>query len=147
MIDRERIREIIGLLKSSSSAELAVREGDFFVRVRRAPTAPARPAPVDPAATIGGPRRHDATATANGDPVVTAKLVGRFYRGKGPGQPALVSIGDDVETGQIIATIEALGKLTGVPAPVSGSVLEVLAEDGAAVGYGTPLLVIRRVEG
>jgi len=147
MIDRERIRQIVGLLKSSSSAELAIKEGGLYVRVRRGPSAPTRPVAASTPAAAVGARRHDATSVPEGDILVTAKLVGRFYRGKGPGQPPLVTIGDDVGTGQIIATIEALGKLTGVPAPADGNVLEVAAEDGAAVGYGTPLIRLRQAEG
>ena len=140
MLDRERIQRVIRMLKGSSSAELAVREGDLYVRVRRlvpefAPAAPGAPVGAAPAS---GP------AAASDDIIITGRLVGRFYHGKGPGQPSLVKIGDRVSEGQVVATVEALGKLTGVPASGTGDVIEFLTPDDTPVGYGAPLLRLRR---
>jgi acetyl-CoA carboxylase biotin carboxyl carrier protein len=141
-MDRERVRELVALLKSSTSMELAVREGDSYIRVRRAPVAvahaPQRPAAAGAAAETGG------AGPATDDLIVRARLVGRFYRGKGPGKPPLVNVGDKVAAEDVVATIEALGKLTGVPCPEAGDVVEVLAEDGQAVAYGAPLLRVKR---
>lgn len=144
-MNRERIEQLIALLKRSTSTELAVREGDDYVRVRRAPMVPPAPAaPAVVAASVSaGAAAQVPTAPPDGEVTVCSKLVGRFYRGKGPGQPPLVNIGDRVEAGQIIATLEALGKLTAVPAPQTGDVVQVIAQDGQAVHYGAPLLRIK----
>jgi len=143
MIDRDRIRQLIAMLRSSTSVELAVREGDSYVRVRRAPVAPV--APPRPLAPSLQAQPADAAAPApTGDVIVRARLVGRFYRGKGPGQPPLVNVGDSVDADQVIATIEALGKLTGVPCPEAGDVVAILAHDGQAVQYGAELIRVRR---
>lgn len=141
-MDRERVQQVIAMLKASRSAELAVRDGDLYIRVRRAPKVSATaskvpPAPASVPAAVPPPAE---------DAIVRARLVGRFYHGKGLGQPPLVRVGDRVEEGQVIATIEALGKITGVPAVAAGEVIEFLAEDGAAVGFGTPLLRLKRLE-
>ena len=142
-MDRERIQQIISLLKQSSSAELAVREGDVYVRVRRAPQTP----PAAPQVTTAAPAApHAATsvgAVPQDDAIIRARLVGRFYHGKGAGQPPLVTIGDRVEDDQIVATIEALGKIAGVPSTQSGDVIEFLCEDGKPVQYGDPLIRLR----
>jgi biotin carboxyl carrier protein len=142
-MNRERVQQVIAMLKASGSAELSVRDGDLYIRVRRAPKASA-PAPIAPAAAPGS--LPVAAPTPTEDTIIRARLVGRFYHGKGLGQPPLVRVGDRVKEGQVIATIEALGKITGVPATVAGEVIEFLAEDGAAVGYGTPLIRLKRVE-
>lgn len=143
MMDRDLVRRVIGLLKESSALELAVREGDSFVRARR--TAPVRHAhaPARARTAPTSPPTEDAATVPSGDAVVSARLVGRFYHGKGPGQPPLVKIGDDVHAGQSIGTIEALGKLTAVIAPADGVVIEFAAEDGRAVHYGTELIRLR----
>ncbi len=147
MIDRDRVQQVIGLLKQSSAMELAVREGASFIRVRRTPppapvVAGSGPGEVTPATGASAP----ATAPT-GDCVVRARLVGRLYHGKGAGQPPIVKIGDRVAHDQVIATIEALGKLTGVPAPAAGIVIEFLTEDGTPVQYGAPLIRLKPAPG
>jgi acetyl-CoA carboxylase biotin carboxyl carrier protein len=149
-MDRERIGQVIALLKSSTSVELAVEEGETLIRVRRLPqpaAAPLVPAASAPAGgSAAGPAPVPGGATA-GDVIVRARLVGRFYHGKGAGQPPMVRIGDRVEEEQVVATLEALGKLTGVPAPEAGDVIEFLTEDGKSVEYGAPLMRLRRPGG
>jgi acetyl-CoA carboxylase biotin carboxyl carrier protein len=144
-MDRERIQQVIALLKGSASVELSVREGDTLVRVRRMPLAPP-PAAVPAAGSAAGEPR-EAGAPLAGDVLTTARLVGRFYHGKAPGQPPLVKIGDRVTEDQIIGTVEALGKYTGVTAPATGDVIEYMAEDGQAVNYGAALIRLRKPEG
>lgn len=146
MIDRDRVMQIISLLKGSSASELAVREGEVYIRVRRAQE-PTPPAVVTSASEdTDQPGDVAGGAPSAADLVVRARLVGRFYHGKSAGQPSLVKIGDEVEEGQIIATIEALGKLTGVPAPASGVVTAFLTEDGKAVQYGAHLIRLRQTQ-
>ena len=147
MIDRDRIEQLIHLLKGSSSVELAVREGDSYIRVRRGPEAA-----VGMVGEVGGAgaariSAEALPAAASDDAIVRARLVGRFFRGKAPGQPPLVNVGDHVEEGETIGTIDALGKLTGIPCPEEGDVVELLAEEGAPVHYGAPLVRIRRRRG
>jgi acetyl-CoA carboxylase biotin carboxyl carrier protein len=55
-----------------------------------------------------------------------------------------VTVGTSVEPGQPIGAIEALGMPTSVDAPQSGTVEELLVQDGTAVEYGQPLLIVRR---
>lgn len=146
MIDRDRIRQLVALLKSSTSAELAVRDGGTYIRVRRAAPAPSVEPTAAPPAAPGLSAAAEAlmAASAGDEIIVRSGLVGRFYHGKGPGQPPLVKIGEDVEAEQTIAVIEALGKLTPVKAPEAGYVVEFLCPDESPVGYGVPLIKLRR---
>lgn len=139
-MDRERILKLNEMLKASCAAELEVREGDTRVRIRRVPPAP--PTPPCGTGAVGE------SAAAEVDPlrdatIVTAHIVGLFHRGSGPGEKPLVQSGDEVSEGQCIGTIEALRNVTEVICPVAGTVAGVVAEDGAAVQFGDPLLAIR----
>ena len=58
-------------------------------------------------------------------------------------RPSVVT-GDMLEAGQSIGAIEALGMPTSVDAPQSGTVEDLLVQDGSAVEYGQPLLIMRR---
>jgi acetyl-CoA carboxylase biotin carboxyl carrier protein len=121
------LSDLIGLVAQTDICELDVTVGSTRVSLRRpgvsqhtlAPNNVTSP-PVEPASLA-----------------ITSPGVGIF-------RPA-VHQGDAIHSGQSIGAIEALGMPTSVDAPRSGSVEEVLVQDGAAVEYGQPLLILRRV--
>ncbi|QQA41903.1 biotin/lipoyl-containing protein [Pelagovum pacificum] len=53
-----------------------------------------------------------------------------------------VSVGDRVEAGDYVAFVEAAGQLVPVVAETSGTVAEVLGEDGALVGYAAAVVAL-----
>lgn len=145
-MDRERILSLLELLKESRMAELAVREGDCYVRLRRghavapaAGTTPARAVATSP----GLGTELGAAAPTEPTVVVTARLVGFFHQGQGPDSEPLVQVGDYVEKGQTIGTIESLRQITAVTAPVAGTVVEVVATEHQAVQFGDALIILR----
>ncbi len=142
-MDRDRILSLLGLLKSSSAAELAVGEGDFYVRLRRqAPPVAGPEARGGAAAAIAG-EPGPAAARDENTVVVRARLVGFFHRGQGPEAEPLVEVGDRVEAGQTIGTIESLRQITAVTAPTAGTVVEVVAEEHQPVQFGDALIVLK----
>jgi acetyl-CoA carboxylase biotin carboxyl carrier protein len=74
--------------------------------------------------------------------LVTAPLVGTFYRASAPGARPYVEVGDLVEQGQQVAIVEAMKLMNAIVADQSGRVLRVLVEDGESVEYAQPLLVL-----
>lgn len=140
-MDRERIENLLEILKSSTAQEIAVREGDQYIRLRR--EAPVAGSGAEDSAEAAAPGVPGPVPPGEAPPVlVTARLVGLFHRGEQPDGEPLVEVGDRVTEGQRIATIESLRQLTGVTAPVNGTVLEIAAEENQAVEYGHVLLVL-----
>lgn len=88
----------------------------------------------------------DSVGTA-GQVVVTAPLVGTFYRAPGPGERPFVDIGDRVEPGQPIGIVEAMKLMNQVPCEHAGIVVEVLVADATAVEFGQPLVRIEPAAG
>ena len=70
---------------------------------------------------------------------VKAPLVGTFYQAPGPEAEPFVKPGQKVAKGQTICLIEAMKVINEIPAPRDGVILEILAEDGALVGFEAPL--------
>lgn len=70
---------------------------------------------------------------------VKAPLVGTFYQAPGPEAEPFVKPGQKVAKGQTICSIEAMKVINEIPAPRDGVILEILAEDGALVGFEAPL--------
>ncbi len=129
------------ILKQSSAAEICCQEGDSFIRIRRESgegrmTAETSTGPVSQQAMaqteLSG---HEAETVP-----VKARLVGTFHLNQeGDEQPA-VECGAQVAEGQVIGTVEALGKWTDVVSPVAGQVIEIVAEDDSPVQYGDVLV-------
>ncbi len=139
-MDRERILELIELLKASSATELEVRDGDLRVRIVRA----ARNEPAARAESAGEAAARQAQQAAIVDGVlVHSHVVGYFRRTDADTGEVLAKPGDRVKKGQPIARIETLGRSVMVEAPADGEVIEFLAEDGESVQYATPLARLR----
>ncbi|XP_023526115.1 biotin carboxyl carrier protein of acetyl-CoA carboxylase 2, chloroplastic-like [Cucurbita pepo subsp. pepo] len=96
-----------------------------------APTAASAPAKPLPALKAGGSH-----------PPLKCPMAGTFYRSPAPGEPPFVKVGDKVQKGQIICIIEAMKLMNEIEADRSGTIAEILAEDGKPVSVDTPLLVI-----
>ena len=73
---------------------------------------------------------------------VTSPMVGTVYLQPEPGAPAFVSIGSQVNEGATLLIVEAMKTMNQIPSPKSGIVKRILIEDGGAVEFGTPLIII-----
>jgi len=73
---------------------------------------------------------------------VPSPMVGTVYLQPEPGAPAFVSVGAQVAEGDTLLIIEAMKTMNHIPAPRAGTVKRILVEDGGAVEYGSPLLII-----
>ncbi|XP_057524693.1 uncharacterized protein LOC130804317 [Amaranthus tricolor] len=82
---------------------------------------------------------------ANGFKLVTSPTVGSFRRGrtvKGKKLPPSCKQGDMIKEGQVIGYIDQFGTQLPVKSDVAGEILNLLFEEGEAVGYGDPLVAV-----
>jgi acetyl-CoA carboxylase biotin carboxyl carrier protein len=68
--------------------------------------------------------------------------VGTFYRAPSPDADAFVSEGSQVGPEDTLCIIEAMKLMNEIKAEVSGTVKQVLVENGQPVEYDQPLFVI-----
>ncbi len=148
----EDVREILRIIEESDLAELQIETEGFSLYVRKgggdadasgrprvrsvSERAPVGKAPGGPAASAS-----PASATDDSDGLVTvpAPMLGTFYRSEAPGKPPFVEVGSRVEPDTIVCIIEVMKMMNSVPAGVSGTVTEVVAENAHLVEYGEPL--------
>jgi len=69
-------------------------------------------------------------------------MVGTFYRAASPGAKSFAEIGNTIKAGDTICIIEAMKILNEIEADISGTITQILCENGQAVEYGQPLFVI-----
>ncbi|MBK6615442.1 acetyl-CoA carboxylase biotin carboxyl carrier protein [Ottowia sp.] len=152
-MDLRKLKTLIDLVSESNVSELEITEAEGKVRiVKGGPAAPAQalivPHPV-PAAASGAPA--PAPAAASPAPaavaeirgfIVKSPMVGTFYRAASPGAKSFVEVGQKVNEGDTLCIIEAMKILNEIDAEKSGTITQILGENGQAVEYGQPLFVI-----
>lgn len=153
-MDLRKLKTLIDLVSESNVSELEITEAEGKVRiVKSAPVAAAAPItysmapapvapPVVPVVDVApAPVAASAPAAPAGH-TVKSPMVGTFYRASSPGAKPFVEVGDTIKEGETICIVEAMKILNEIEADKSGTVTQILAENGQAVEYGQPLYVI-----
>jgi acetyl-CoA carboxylase biotin carboxyl carrier protein len=146
-IDEVLIRNLANILNETDLTEIEVEQDDLRIRVSRAGTtqyvqAPMMAAPQQMAAPAAAVAAGPVAPVRNPANVVTAPMVGTIYMASAPGARAFIEVGATVKEGQTLLIIEAMKTMNQIPAPKSGTVTEILIEDGRPVEYGEALVVI-----
>ncbi len=119
------------------------RTQEIVTQIAAAPApvaAAAAPAPAAPAAAPAAAAASDDPAAHPG--AVTSPMVGTVYLQAEPGAPAFISVGAQIAEGDTLLIIEAMKTMNHIPSPKSGTIKRILVEDGGAVEFGAPLVII-----
>lgn len=144
-VDHDVIRDLAKLLDETGLTEIEYERDGMSIRVARhtsiaAPrTRTAEPllavaATAAPVAVSADPTQHPG--------LVASPMVGTAYLGATPGARPFVEVGSTVKVGETLIIIEAMKTMNQIPAPRSGTVIQILVEDGQPVEYGEPLMII-----
>ena len=152
-MDLRKLKTLIDLVAESDIAELEVTEGEGKVRIVKSsampqnqmvmmhpqqmhsqmmPTAAPAAASAPVAATVAVPEGN----------VVKSPMVGTFYRSANPSSPPFVEIGKSISAGDTLCIIEAMKLLNEIESDFTGSIKQILVENGQPVEYGQPLFII-----
>ncbi len=148
-MDLRKLKTLIDLVSESNVSELEITEAEGKVRIVKSGGAVVQqyvPAPMPAAAAAAAPATvaelPAPVAAAPTGHVVKSPMVGTFYRSSSPGAKAFVEVGSQVKEGETVCIIEAMKILNESEADKSGTVTNILGENGQAVEYGQPLFVI-----
>ncbi|MGV7209480.1 acetyl-CoA carboxylase biotin carboxyl carrier protein [Oxalobacteraceae bacterium A2-2] len=156
-MDLRKLKTLIDLVAESDIAELEVTEGESKVRIVKSSALPQNQvmmlpsqgvpqyvAPAAPAAApVAAPGAPSPVAAAEPTGhVVKSPMVGTFYRSSAPGAAAFVEVGQSVKEGDTLCIIEAMKLLNEIDADKSGTITQILVENGQPVEFGQPLFVI-----
>lgn len=111
----------------------------------QAASPPAPPAPSGPAAPSNPPPAAAPPAlkpAKSSHPPLKCPMAGTLYRSPAPGEPVFVKVGDKVQKGQVLCIIEAMKLMNEIEADHSGTLTEILVDDGKPVSVDMPLFVI-----
>ena len=140
-VDKDLIRELAKLLDETGLTEIEIERAGLRVRVGRAA---ATQVTTLPAAVVAGSFAVPAAGAdlAKHPGTVTSPMVGTAYMGPSPGAKPFVDVGSTVAVGDTLLIVEAMKTMNQIPAPRSGTVTQILIEDGQPVEFGEPLVII-----
>lgn len=156
-MDLRKLKTLIDLVAESDIAELEVTEGESKVRIVKSSAiaqnqmvmmqpqgiSQYHAAPAPAAAPVAAPAAAaPAVAAEPTGHIVKSPMVGTFYRSSAPGSPAFVEVGATVKEGDTLCIIEAMKLLNEIDADKSGTITQILVENGQPVEFGQPLFVI-----
>jgi len=151
-MDIRKIKKLIDLIQESDVAEIEIQEGEESVRISRngpasAPMMMAAPtmqqsAPAAAPAPIAVEAEATPVSAANTNNAVKSPMVGTFYRSSSPESAPFAEIGQTVAEGDVICIIEAMKMFNQIESDRSGVIKAILIENGHAVEFDEPLIII-----
>lgn len=164
-MDFKQIQELVRLVNKSSISELSIEQDKFKITIKRElgsdqlqvipaemyhpplPAATVAPAPQPSPAPAPQAPSSTTQPVAESQPksnqlIIKSPMIGTFYRSSGPDKPALVNVGDTVESGKVVCIIEAMKLFNEIESEVSGKIVKVFVEDASPVEYDQPLFLV-----
>lgn len=152
-MDLRKLKTLIDLVSESNISELEITEAEGKVRIVKAgasavavpavmaaPLAAAAPATAAPAPAGAAPEPAPAAEPAGH--AVKSPMVGTFYRAASPGAKPFAEVGQQIKEGEAICIIEAMKIMNEIEADKTGTITQILCENGQAVEFGQPLFII-----
>ncbi len=152
-MDIKLIKQVVDLMKRSDISEFEFEEDGFKLRlsskgsdapqyIQAAPV--AQTAASLPAATpIAEPAAATPAIEEKDISVIKSPMVGTFYRAASPESPAFTDVSAKVGKDSVVCIIEVMKVMNEIQAEISGTITEVLVENGEAVEYGQPLFKVK----
>lgn len=156
--DLKKIKELIEIMKANDLVEIEIKHDDDKIVLKRA----AGQQPIVTAVPIVGPQSGGASLSQNhpaqsgtaavGQPSaqqqeqlvdIKSPIVGTFYATPSPDSAPYVEIGSEVNPQTVVCIIEAMKVMNEIKAETSGTIAEVLVNNGQAVEYGQVLFRVR----
>lgn len=156
-MDIRKVKKLIELIDETGVSEIEIHEGEESVRVSRHFPAAGVPTYVmqnpmpqpthQPTPTPQAPTQQplDATEPKEKNPhrhEVKSPMVGTMYISPAPGADPFVTIGQHVEVGTVLCSVEAMKMFNQIEADKAGTVTARLVQNGQPVEFGQALFII-----
>jgi acetyl-CoA carboxylase biotin carboxyl carrier protein len=142
LLDIKQIKTLIDLMKKNDLTVFKMEQEDFKITLKKetgyAPVVSAPPQALAPSAPVPADTVEPSTPAAKGREIVSP-MVGTFYSAPSPESPPFVEVGQKVTSDTVVCIIEAMKVMSEIKAEMSGTVTEVLVENGKPVQFGQAL--------
>ena len=153
------IKELIALMRKNDLSVFKMEKDGFKITLKRgsefqpiiaASTPMALPAGLSAAVPMApAPEGAPAAAAPSPEPKtenfkeITSPMVGTFYTSPSPEAAPYVSVGSAIIEGSVVCIVEAMKVMNEIKSEISGTIVEIVAENGKSVQYGQVLFRVR----
>lgn len=150
-IDIEKIEKLAEIVSENELSEITINISGYNLTIKGKkylPAPPVMPVPMGiaaPAQSAPAPSQPAADSPKHeieGN-VVKSPIVGTFYQSPSPDKPPFVKVGDKVKKGDVIMIIESMKLMNEVQSEFDGTVAKILVNDGQAVEFDQPIMIIK----
>lgn len=153
-MDIRKVKKLIEMLEESNLEEIEIQEGEESVRlVKNKPNNLISNQPVYTesiqAIEDGTPERskevsEEPVENEDSGDLINSPMVGTFYASASPGSKPFISVGDQVNEGDVVCIVEAMKMMNEIKSEFSGEVLSINVENSQPVEYGQTLFEISK---
>ena len=145
-MDIRKVKKLIEMLESSELEVIEIQEGEESVRLVKKQTETVVTQnladPVTEKTVIRHPQEALSTIKAVEGEVITSPMVGTFYAAPSPGARPFISVGDEIQEGDVVCIIEAMKMMNEIKSDFSGKVTSILVENSEPVEFGQALFTV-----
>ena len=143
-MDIRKVKKLIEMLEASNLEEIEIQEGEESVRLVKNKTHGTIRNDVEITKEIGvGKENKQETLEEELGDKITSPMVGTFYSAPSPGSKPFISVGDEIQEGDIVCIVEAMKMMNEIKSDFSGKVLSILVENAEPVEFGQGLFLIK----
>jgi acetyl-CoA carboxylase biotin carboxyl carrier protein len=153
-LDLKDIKQVSDLMKRAELTEfdlekegfklhLSRKEKDAVPQIIQAAPVAAAPVAAAAAASEAKPAAASAPVEEKGIELIKSPMVGTFYRAPSPESPVFAEVGTKVTAESVVCIIEAMKVMNEIQSEISGTITEVLVENGDAIEFGQPLFKVK----
>ena len=148
-MDIRKVKKLIEMLESSELEEIEIHEGEESVRLVKNKTetivTQVQPNQTDKEVkktqSEQSEKQPSIIENFEGE-VITSPMVGTFYAAASPGAKPFISVGDEIQEGDVVCIVEAMKMMNEIKSDFSGKVTSVLVENSEPVEFGQALFTV-----
>ena len=151
MFSTSEIKELIKVLENSQLSVLELKDAKCSIRLEKpqavavAPQVATASVPVaeaKPVAVAQSVSETPAVSVVDNSKTINSPMVGVFYSASSPDSAPFVTVGKTVNKGDVVCIVEAMKIMNEITAEESGTITEILVNNGDVVEYGQPMFKI-----
>ena len=138
-IEKKIIKELVDYLDEFNLTELEYQDGAKKIKVSKASKQSFQQNKSDP---IPLNKKILENVDVNDGEIIKSPIIGTAYLAPEPSAKKFIEVGDKIKKGQTIMIVEAMKTMNHVPSTKDGIVKEICVEDGQAVEFGQPIIIL-----
>ena len=149
-ISLEQLKSLLETLEKGDVSEFEYEDEQLKLRLslgkKAAQIVHAAP-PIVAAPVSAAAAALAAKASDDADPnvvFITSPFVGTFYRAPSPDVSNFCEVGSQVKQGQTLCIIEAMKLMNEIESEASGTIVDILVENGKSVEFGQKLFKLKK---